>query len=114
MIRDLLEETIEELTVRGKSPDDVLWVGDNTTICSWEAFSVLARGYQYYAGYGSQEVNRHLVVAGDTWWLERKEYDGSECWMYKEKPTDKNKKEGTLNLNEYKRRNAEYVEATDD
>ena len=27
-----------------------------------------------------------LVVVGDNWWIERRDYDGSEWWEYKEKP----------------------------
>ena len=39
--------------------------------------------FRQLSGY---QVADDLVVVGDSWWLERHEYDGSEWWEYKEKP----------------------------
>lgn len=42
--------------------------------------------FYYYAGYGIQELYG-VVLFNDNTWLERWEYDGSECWEYKKAPT---------------------------
>ena len=73
------------LAQHGKSGSDVMWVGDNQTCIDWGTFYELIN-FDYDAGYGSQNINRHLIVCGLDWWLERHEYDGSEWWEYKELP----------------------------
>lgn len=40
--------------------------------------------FEYDAGYGSQ--NLFGIVWFHDAWLERHEYDGAECWVYKKKP----------------------------
>lgn len=88
---NLLIETLEYLRAHGKSPDDVRWVGgekgDDAT--TWDAFARLAQDYWYDSGYGIQEVRSDLVVVGSGWWLERYEFDGSECWEFKTLPRRK-------------------------
>lgn len=37
---------------------------------------------------GSPQVAEDLLIVGDTWCLERHEYDGSEWWEYKELPKE--------------------------
>ena len=80
---NLKEETIEILARHGKKPEDVKWVGTiNGEIrihpdMFWELADQV-----YDSGFGSNEVNRALVVVGDDWWLERWEYDGSEGWEF--------------------------------
>ena len=91
---NLLEETLAALRSEGKAPADVLfvsgrnWLADEGEVCSvpWEAFERLAAATNYNNGYGCAEVDDSLVVAGDGWWLERAEYDGSEWWEYKSAP----------------------------
>ncbi len=39
----------------------------------------------YDSGFGSQELEGIIWLA-DNSWLERYEYDGSECWVHKELP----------------------------
>ena len=96
---NLLKETIEILTSKGKTVEDVRWVG----ICdpdylasirpsptaqpfgSWGEFARFA-DFEYDAGYGGANVNTELVIVGDDWWLERGEYDGSEWWQFKTMP----------------------------
>lgn len=84
----LYEETLKDLEFHGKKPEDVLWVGrdDGCYAVSWEKFEQLASGVNYYHSYGTQEIDRMLVVVGDNWWLERAEYDGSEWWTFNTKP----------------------------
>jgi hypothetical protein len=88
MNRNLLEETIEVLAKHGKTPADVKFVTDEVCICTWDDFA-LGANKSYASGYGSNEVIRELHIVGDTWWLERGEYDGAEWWEYKERPTQK-------------------------
>lgn len=42
--------------------------------------------FAYDSGFGCQEVFGYIVFK-DGSWFERHEYDGSEWWEYKEKPT---------------------------
>jgi hypothetical protein len=86
MIKNLLEETIEVLKYKGKSPEEVLWVGDAKISFSWKEFSEKARLITYDNGFGVQEIRDLLMVVGDNWWLERYEYDGSEFWIFKTYP----------------------------
>ena len=91
---NLLEETLAALRSEGKTPEDVLfvsgrnWLSDESGIFSvpWEAFERQAAKTCYDNGYGCAEIDECLVVAGDGWWLERAEYDGSEWWEYKSAP----------------------------
>lgn len=93
--RNLLKETTENLSRYSLTPTDVRWVGGERSnwddrskaeFCgSWEQFAALA-DFDYDAGFGSEEVNSHLHVVGDDWWLERHEYDGSEWWEFKRLP----------------------------
>lgn len=83
---NLLQETIDVLRTQGKTPDDVVWVGSRNgrqVIHNWrEQFN-----FTYNNGYGGHEIPIELVVVGEGWWLERHEYDGSEWWEFKTKPT---------------------------
>ena len=65
----------------------VLWVGTDTAWVGSQTFIRLAADINYDCGYGSAEIDRDLMVAGDGWWLERGEYDGAEWWEYKRNPT---------------------------
>lgn len=84
---NLLTETIDMLAAFSLTPEDVQWVGsrDGELGISWGEFAQIAN-VEYDNGYGSQQVASDLVVVGDGWWLERHEYDGSECWMYQTAP----------------------------
>jgi hypothetical protein len=82
---NLLKETVEELSLHGKTVADVKWVGTEHCFLKWENFERLANR-EYDDGYGSREVNENLIVVGENWWIERHEYDGSEWWEYKTMP----------------------------
>lgn len=83
---NLLEETVEILSEHGFTASDVLWVstGDGYYF-TWDQFRDIAN-IEYDSGYGSEEINRELVVVGKNFWLERENYDGSEWWEFKTKP----------------------------
>ncbi len=83
---NLLSETLDCLASCGKNQSDVRWVGStNYGYFDWEHFVKIA-DVEYDNSYGATEVAKDLVVVGDDWWLERKEYDGSEWWVFKKLP----------------------------
>ena len=82
---NLLRETIGKLINNKKKEKDVLWVGSKDIYITWDEFKKIA-DIEYDAGYGSQEVAADLLIVGKDFWLERQEYDGSECWEFKETP----------------------------
>lgn len=97
IMKNLLRETISELEDHGKTLDDVLWIGEEPRISyynkevidgytiSKSQFLELANK-NYNGGYGIQNVNEHLVVVGENFWLERHGYDGMDWWEYKRQP----------------------------
>lgn len=87
---NLKNSTLNVLKQHNKLSSDVKWVGCKSFKIPIEEFWKLA-DRQYDAGYGSQEVAGDLIVVGDSWWLERHEYDGSEWWEYKELPQEPKK-----------------------
>lgn len=80
---NLLTETLDVLKRYGKTPKDVLWVGDQYKKTTWENFERISN-FEYDSGYGCSEIESSLIIVGDTWWLEREDYDGSEWWEFKE------------------------------
>lgn len=79
---NLLKETKRDLMENGKTISDIRWVGTNEVQIPVDVFLALANK-EYDNGYGSQHVASDLVVVGDDWWMERREYDGSEWWEFK-------------------------------
>lgn len=84
---NLLAETLKELSDSGKTESDVKWVGldisrEDGYYTTWEQFKIIAKDIEYSNGYGSEEIDISLIISGDGWWLERREYDGSEWWTY--------------------------------
>lgn len=93
-------ELVRELEGAGKVPSDVLafvFIYGRGWRCSNEKNELKAEGrllqhhldwldFDYDDGYGGQELFG-LVLFDDGSWLERYEYDGSECWSYKYSPT---------------------------
>lgn len=86
---NLLQETLEELEYNGKTMDDIISIQGDEFAITREKFIQLA-DVEYDGGFGAQEVAEDLKLVGEGFWLERHEYDGSECWIYKEqvKPLD--------------------------
>lgn len=83
---NLWEETLRELATYGKRFKDVKYIQGSDFGITKENFEQVAKKSDYYSGFGGAEVAEDLVIVGDSWWLERHEYDGSEWWEYKEKP----------------------------
>lgn len=82
---NLKKETLAVLHENGKKKSDVRWVVGAQFAIPVELFWKLA-DEEYDSGYGAQMVAYDLIVVGDGFWLERREYDGSEWWEFKEAP----------------------------
>lgn len=83
--RNLLKETYDFFASENLRPDDVLYVTDGYKWCDWDTFANAAQNIIYDAGYGAQEINHNLKIVGkQSWWMERREYDGSEWWILME------------------------------
>lgn len=75
---NLWEETIRTLNSYKLSWADIIFVCGNEFQISKENFETLAKATIYDNGYGAPEIATDLKLVGDTFWLERWEYDGSE------------------------------------
>lgn len=84
---NLLKETTDVLNENDKGWNDVLWVGGDDFKIPYADVHKLF-DVDYNNGYGAPEIAMDLKVVGNGWWLERKEYDGAECWSYKEQPKE--------------------------
>lgn len=87
---NLKNSTLNVLKQHNKLPSDIKWVGCTSFKIPIEEFWELT-DREYDAGYGGVEVAEDLIVVGESWWLERHEYDGSEWWEYKELPKEPEK-----------------------
>ena len=85
-MRNLYEETVGTLERYGKSIEDVVAVQGDEFAISLDDFIELAKKLDYDSGYGAAHVAMDLVIIGDGWWLERREYDGSEWWEFCKAP----------------------------
>ena len=87
---NLLEETIHKMQDYGKNPKNVLWIGskDGKYAINWEKFVEIADRL-YMPDSEVQLIAKDLVIVGDDWWLERKEYNGGEWWNFVQTPKKK-------------------------
>lgn len=88
-MKNLLAETLEDITAFKKTVEDVSWVGSQGFgWFTWDDFAAVA-DFNYDDGYGWQEVAKDLVIVfTDGQYMTRGEYDGSEWWEY-HPPMDK-------------------------
>lgn len=106
--RNLLRETCDFLASENLRPDDVLYVTDGYKWCDWNTFANAAQDIVYDAGYGGQEINHNLKIVGkQSWWMERREYDGSEWWILMEPICRPNERTDALILSEERIREIE-------
>lgn len=85
-MNSLWDETIEVLMRHGKTFDDVIAIAGNDFRVSKDNFEEVAKTAFYDSGYGSAEVAVDLKLIGSDFWLERREYDGSEWWAFCQMP----------------------------
>lgn len=93
---NLFKETETTLINNGKLWEDVVFISTcrDTFDEEYEPFEIdvdtfmeVSKNIDYDNGFGGHEINLNLKIVGEDWWLERHEYDGSENWVYKEKPS---------------------------
>lgn len=77
---NLLEETIEVLKDNNKTIEDIIWFGSRNERNTNNLKNFLDVCYD--SGYGCNEIPSGLILVGDTFWLNRGEYDGSEWWNF--------------------------------
>ena len=95
---NLLTETKDKLELYNKCGKNVLWVGCKDKYVSWESFVKIASSIEYTDRDYYIKINEHLLIAGDSWWLERCQredesesvFEGYEWWEYKELPKKPN------------------------
>jgi hypothetical protein len=79
----LLQETLSCMSHRGKTPDDIVFIGSLNTghSCTWDEFTILADRH-YDKGFGAQKVATDLAICfSDGSRFTRWEHDGSEGWQ---------------------------------
>jgi hypothetical protein len=86
-MRNLKKETIDLLNNYGYTINDIKWIGTVNFKIPIELFWKLA-DIDYDNDFGHPEVAMDLMIVGDDWWLERKEYDGNEWWEFCQKPNE--------------------------
>lgn len=79
---NLLNETLDYLKVLGIDEKDVYGAYDGKSLLNWSDFKKLAKDINYDDGYGSQEINKSLLVYTKKAILYRHGYDGAEEWRY--------------------------------
>lgn len=83
---NLWQETEGMLRSHGLSLTDVEFVDMPSGWATIEQFKAVAEDINYDPGYGIEEISCHLRIVGRDWWLDRREYDGSEWWEYHQRP----------------------------
>lgn len=84
---NLAEETIDVLKEYDKTNKDILGViVDNKYKIDFDNFLEITKDWFYDAGYGGDCPVMNWQIVGESWWLERWEYDGSSGWKYVEPP----------------------------
>ena len=86
MIQNLLQETIHELKLNEKTPEDVEWVGNDVFKCTWENFAKVAN-MEYDDERGNCQIADDLIVVGKDFWLERDNDGRIYYWNFIPIPT---------------------------
>ena len=81
-MRNLKDETLDYMSYRQKTVEDIDWVGGDDFSIPVDVFFKLA-DTMYDSGFGTAEVAQDLkIVFKDGSAFVRHEYDGAECWKY--------------------------------
>lgn len=82
-----MKETEGKLRSRGLVWDDVKIIKtDSGAGFNIEDFKEFAKDINYDSGFGTPVISDSLIIAGDTWWFERVDYDGLEGWRFRSMP----------------------------
>src|ERR1700687_1689807 len=101
---NLLIETLEMLEEYDLNESDIKWVGNLKEKMSWENFKDRIKDINY----NRIELEDDLIIVGDSWWIERFEYDGFYSWELKKHPIEPTTINNNLNiLTEYCKKNLE-------
>ena len=91
---NFLKETIDALAAIGRTPADVISIGDSKYRIDWDTFAANA-DFEYDNGFGGPYICGHteekgcdFVVYGIGFVMYRHEYDGAEYWYSIEIPDD--------------------------
>lgn len=115
-LTNLWKETVAFLKENGKGIDDIVFIYGNGYEIDVDDFVRIAKACDYDAGFGGQRIPGDLSIVGDDWWMERREYDGSEWWEFlkkPERPSQKRKLEG-FRIYEYDIGKYDYGEQHED
>lgn len=85
-LTNLLEETNIILKNYKKSLDDIVFCQIEDYYFLVDDFIELAGKTNYNEGFGTAKINEFLLLVGKDFWLERREYDGTEWWTFNIKP----------------------------
>lgn len=88
---NLYEETMKVLKENGKSLNDIKFIRGDDFDITVDNFIEVAKKTDYNAGFGAAEVATDLKIVGEDWFLQRREYVGSEWWEFTTIPTRTNK-----------------------
>lgn len=82
-MKNLWEEAVKVLDRNGLDFDrDVIQIQTTDGYIERELFKMMAMAINYNNDYGSIKIREDLIILGDGWWLERREYDGLEWWEF--------------------------------
>lgn len=84
---NFLKETVDTLHKYKLTLEDVVWIGTPQVKIDIEKFKELA-DQEYDDRYYPIQISRDLLVVGKDWWLERRTYEGFECWEFKRLPKE--------------------------
>ena len=82
---NLLKETLKVLKEHNKTWQDVRFISNYDGEIPLGRFKTIADQI-YDESYGFTEVRDDLVIVGDDWWLDRRDYDGAEWWEFNHMP----------------------------
>lgn len=82
-MENLYTETINFMARKGKTIEDIDWIGGRNFTVDIDNFFEVAKETNYDPGYGLIEVATDLTIAfKDGSYMRRNDYDGSEWWDY--------------------------------
>lgn len=81
-MQNFYDEIVEKLENYNKSIKDIIWIGTRNYKVNKEKFLEDSKNLKYDDGYGIEVINPRLIIAGNNWYLERWEYDGSEGFRF--------------------------------
>jgi len=83
---NLLEETMKSLKEMDLTFQDILYAQLGNGYFSVEHFKLLAAKTEYDDGFGLAIIDECLMLVGKDFYLDRREYDGSEWWQVNRMP----------------------------